>query len=524
MEYSALNPRGVRQSRERFPISPRLPGLKGKVVYCVEMYNRYNFMQEIAKRLEKYAPGVKTVYMEKTEGFAGADSKLTDEIVKKADAVICGTVTGGGSGMYGAYWAIELEKRGIPSVYIVGEALPGDNTFGDIIRVSTEKRGMPALRTTTVPLVEEDRLNEDLSKKQWEKIISDINDALTKPLKEDQKAGKMGASKPSRIAMTGSLSEVQDYFYKQRWTDGLPIIPPTEELVKEFLKHTRHSPDEVVTNTMWPEELTVTVEKVATVGAMAGCKPEYMPLLLAMIEAFGSSHVGVFLPSDSSPALMTVVNGPIRNELGMNAGRAAMGPCNQANATIGRFLTIAIISLGGLWPQINDLSTQGNPSRYCFCFAENEEKNPWKPFHVSMGFKPDESAVTIMAGGGSHGNVIAASRSIKDNLDVICKERTGPVVLMSPGMARLCAAAGMSKEDVEQYIFEHAVEPWSERKKNFFFRAMSNRNLPDDTMMPVYKREAVKVIIVGGESGFGVAQPWQMGMTAPSASSVDKWR
>jgi hypothetical protein len=330
--------------------------------------------------------------------------------------------------------------------------------------------------------------------------------------------------KQPRIAMTGTLAEVQDYFYNQRWTDGLPIIPPTEELVEAFLRRTKHSPEEVVTNTMWPEEFTATVEKVAIVGAMAGCKPEYMPLLLAIVDAFAKSSFGVFLPSDSSPTLMTVVNGPIRNEIGMNAGRNAMGPCNQANATIGRFANLSIITLGGLWPQINDLSAQGNPTRYSFCFAENEEKNPWEPFHVSLGYKAEDSAVTMFTGGWSHANAMAGFVPIKNSLDNIAKGQVGSTILMAPGMARLCSSDGMSKKDVEQFIWEHAVEPVSVRKKIPGFRPGEYNDLPDDALVPVYKRKAVKVIVVGGETGSGIAQVWQLGNLPPSTSSVDKWR
>jgi hypothetical protein len=227
---------------------------------------------------------------------------------------------------------------------------------------------------------------------------------------------------------------------------------------------------------------------------MVGCKPEYMPVLLAIIEAFGKSTFGVFLPSDSSPSLMTVVNGPIRNEIGMNAGRNAMGPCDQANATIGRFVTLSIISLGGLWPQINDLSAQGNPSRYSFCFPENEEKNPWEPFHVSMGFKADESIVSIFAGGSAHGYAATGLRPINLALDNIAKSRIGPIILMAPGMARLCAANGMSKKDVEQYIWERALAPVSEMR--YMPTQADYSKMPDNALVPAYRRESVKIIVV----------------------------
>jgi hypothetical protein len=511
MKYSALNPCGLRQTMERFPLSPRLSSLDGKVVYCVEIFGKPVFMKEVAKRLPKYAPGVKAVFKEKIGGF----EKFFDvnEIAQKADAMIGGTVMGGGTGMYGAYWVMDVEKRGVPSVYVVGDI------YTDGVSVAAARRGMPNLRTTVISLVEEDRITQDITDEQFEKICLNMIEALTKPLTaEEKKADKIVSKKRPRIAITGTLAEIQNYFFEQRWTDGLPIIPPTEELVKEFLKHTSHSPDEVVTTTMWPEELTVTVEKVAIIGVMAGCKPEYMPVLLAMVEAFGDSSFGIFLPSDSSPSLMTIVNGPIRNEIGMNAGRNALGPCNQANASIGRFLTLSVISLGGSWPGINDYSVQGNPTKYSFCFPENEEKSPWEPFHVSMGHKPNESVVSIFIGFASHGNATVLWQPIKVVLDNVAKGRTGSMLLLTPDMARLCVADGMSKEDIEQYIWEHASAPAPEFQRKSTQTAEGRR--PD---LPVYQREAVKVIVVGGPSGLASGQSWQYRHPS-STASVDKWR
>ena len=147
MKYSALNPSGLRQTMDRFPLSPRLPSLDGKVVYCVEIFARPDFMKEVARRLPEYAPGVKAVFKAQAGGF----EKFFDvnEIAQNADAMIGGTVMGGGTGMYGAYWAMDVEKRGIPSVYVVGDM------YTDGIRAAAARRGMPDLRTAVIPLVEE---------------------------------------------------------------------------------------------------------------------------------------------------------------------------------------------------------------------------------------------------------------------------------------------------------------------------------------------------------------------------------
>ena len=303
--------------------------------------------------------------------------------------------------MWGAHWTMEFEKRGIPSVYIV------DEPFVEDTKITLEKEGMPSLRTVVVP-----HPCGDIPDEQYSKIIPKIVDALTLPLTENEKkTGELTPKKMPRIALAGNLDEVQDYFLSHRWSDGLPIVPPTEGRVKEMLKGTSHSPDEVVTTTMYPESWTATVEKVATVGVMAGCKPEYMPVLLAMVEAMGKDLFRTNIRSTNSFTNATLVNGPIRNEIGMNAGINAMGPCNQANATIGRFLKLAIINLGGSWPGINDMGSQGNVSKYGFCFPENEERSPWEPFHVSLGFQPEDSTVSVFYDGKAHfGNTVDLDR------------------------------------------------------------------------------------------------------------------
>ena len=523
MEYTVLNPRGLRSRLDIVPLTQRLPSLDGKVVYCVEQ-NRPVFMEELSKRLIKYIPEAKFVFKLKPGGFQSDDMELRDEIVQKADAMIYGTAMGGGSGMFGTGWTIEVEKQGVPSVYIVGEPFLPD------IKVSAEMRGMPLLRTVPIHLVDEVRVTEDITDEQYLEIISKIVETLTKPLtEEEKKTDEIVPEKPPRIAMTGTLAEVQDYFYEQRWTDGLPIIPPTKEKVAEFLNHTKHSPDEIVTTTMWPEELEATVEKVAVVGVMAGCKPQYMPVLLAIVEAWGKGNFNLLVRSGSSASPVIIVNGPIRNEIGMNKEQNAMGPCNQANAAIGRFLRLAVVNLGGLWPGVNDMSAQGSPIKYGFCFPENEEKSPWEPLHVSMGYKPDESVISILISGWSHQNLFGAGESLDFILEKIAKAivsfqgRNGAVIAMAPGMAQFCSANDMSKENVEQYICEHAVASVSELRTGFFRGSRTDDSaLPDDALVQVCPCESLKVVVVGGETGMPIAQTWQF--QSPSMASVDNWR
>jgi hypothetical protein len=415
-----------------------------------------------------------------------------------------------------------FEERGIPSVYFALEY------FRPNVDKAVEMNGMPALRRVVQPAPAAGR--------EWNyaEIMPKLLDNLTRPLtNEENKTGKIVLKGPERVAVTGSLGQVNSFFMENRWSDGLPIIPPTEEVVKEFLKHTSHPPGEVVTTTMWPEEWKVTVEKVAIVGVMAGCKPEYMPVLLAMIETFGDRAFSSAVRSTNAMAYPTMVNGPIRDEIGMNSGINALGPGNQANATIGRFLRLAIINLGGSWPGVNDMSVQGNVAKYGFAFAENEEESPWEPFHVSHGRKKDSSTVTMWNGAWSHvGN--------SSDLDVIARSivqfqsRNGCLILLGKNAAKSLAEKGMSKQGVEQYVWERATTTMKEFKANAFSFVKGvwegvpqygeldlwedYRGLPDDAVVRAYPRKYVNVAVVGEGGG----QAWKAAWFR--IGNVDKWR
>jgi hypothetical protein len=521
MKYKVLNPCGVREVIKRTPISQRLKSLDDKTVYVVAQ-DRPNFTRELSRRMARVLPKTKIVYRKKPSWIRDVDQELWDEIFKNADALVYGTCMGGGSGMTAVTWVKEAEKKGIPCVYLAGEIYERD------IKASSIMRGMPALRTVIFKLVGEENIG-DMSDRQYARIISEIVKSLTSPLtKEEKRKDDIITKPPPKYAMTGTFDEVQEYFLEHGWSDGLPIVPPTVEKVNEMLKGTNHAPNEVITKTMYPEELTVTVEKAAIIGVMAGCKPSYIPLLLSIIENWGSSPIFAQVArSDSTFTIMTVVNGPIRNEIGMNKGANAMGPGNRANATIGRFLRLAIICLGGSVPGVNDLSAQGNPAKYGFCFPEHEEESPWKTYHVSLGFKKNESVVSLVSGGWCHW-------SFSSDLDHLARAITnfseigGATVLMSLEAARLYHSKGMSKEDIEKYISENV----SAQRKAYiasWYKIDMPRIPPPKPGQKKKSRlglpgflPSIKVIVVGGETSQPIAQVWHTNQ--PISTSVDKWR
>jgi len=414
-------------------------------------------------------------------------------------------------------------------------------------------KGMPALREVIAPnsmeVVGTGQNYDDLIKK----CVAALTDTLTA---DEKKTGKFLPPQPERMAITGTLDEVNASFMTLRWSDGNPVIPPTEEKVKAMLAKTSHKPDEVVTNTMWPEELKVTVEKVAVVGVMAGCKPEYMPCLLAMVESFGRDVFSSAVRSTMSMAFPVMVNGPFATEAGMESKGNALGPCNHANSTIGRFLRLAIINLGGSWPNINEMSELGNPAKYNFCFAENEEMSPWEPFSVHQGFKKGESTVTIWNGCWSHFGMSAGISTIAKAI-VSFQWRNGCLIIMSPatavplsksttstktvsGVATTTSSKAYTRDMVEQEIWELAVTPFSEMKTNFGYSFITGMwegtamfgetdlypnyiamGKKDTDMVQCYPRKYIDVVVAGA-GGIGNAVAWKAAY--PTMISIDKWR
>ena len=189
---------------------------------------------------------------------------------------------------------------------------------------------------------------------------------------------------------------MHELFRENHWTDFLPIVLPTEERVEAMLAGTSRAPDEIVGKprpTIGMEYWDFDVEKVAVNAVMAGAAPEHFPVLLALASSGDTGRQS----SMSSMGNMVVVNGPIRDEIGMNSGIGAMGPYNYANSAIGRAFGLHSQNLqGGSVPGLSYNGSQGNNFSYnCVTFAENEEASPWEPYHVQYGFEPGESAVTV---------------------------------------------------------------------------------------------------------------------------------
>ena len=278
----------------------------------------------------------------------------------------------------------------------------------------------------------------------------------------------------SRRIEIGGDEDEQEAMFARGWSDGLPLVPPTEERVLRMLDGTARDPQEVL-GLVPPALAPATVEKIAINAVMAGCKPEYLPVVLAAVEAVldeGFAMHGV-LATTMFVGPVVVVNGPIRREIGMNARGNALGQGNRANSSIGRALQLVIRNIGEGRPQEVDRATLGNPGKLSYCFAEDEEGSCWEPLSVERGLKPGVSAVTVFAGFGLQGVVDQKSRdpeslcrSMAESLKAIHNVKLAPscdaLLVICPEHERTFRNAGWSKARVYEELYRLCEIPGEE--------------------------------------------------------------
>ncbi|MFI5267522.1 MAG: UGSC family (seleno)protein [Chloroflexota bacterium] len=372
-------------------------------------------------------------------------------------------------------------------------------------------------------------------------VMQEVIEGLTGSLTGDELEGSSFERSTPRECEPDTLENLECLFQENHWTDMLPIVLPTKERVAAMLKHTSHRPDEIVGHmrpTNFREYWEYTVEKVGVNAVMAGARPEYFPVILALAST-GTSARG---SSTSSMASMAVVNGPVRTEIGMNSGVGAMAPYNHANATIGRAFGLLSQNLqGGSLPGHTYMGSQGNNYAYnSVTFAENEERSPWEPFHVQHGFKAGDSTVSVFTGcqstsftlGIRHKHWREHIRNLLRGMD----PNTSPVFVLDPLTAHeMIDIAGLkTKQDLIDWAFENARMPSSEY---WDYQLIQNYKYPratfgenpwatwltaaPDELIPIFRHEDIDVVVVGGETN----AYWRIvGCNYAKTVSVDGWR
>jgi hypothetical protein len=272
-----------------------------------------------------------------------------------------------------------------------------------------------------------------------------------------------------------NASEQIEFCYARGWTDGLPVVPATRPLVKEMLEAGGLAPDAVIAE-MPSRKAAVTAEKVAINAVMAGCKPEYMPVIVAAVKAlaspeFGLHHVAAAL---SGPTIMILVNGPIATQLGINATNNVFGPGVRANATIGRALRLVLLNCLRYRPGVSDRATMGTPGKYTCCIAEDEEEHPWEPWHVERGFSPEQSTVTLVAAStmmqiwnyGDHEQLLRSAADALSFLGSIAiLGRTPGALVIGGEHAEVLRASGWSKHTIREFVIAHTGRTIADLKR-----------------------------------------------------------
>lgn len=320
------------------------------------------------------------------------------------------------------------------------------------------------------------------------------------------------------VELPDSLDAINEYFYERGWTDGLPIVPPTEDRVHRMLAGMRWRRPEEITATLPPAMGRATLHALAVNAVMAGCRPDYLPVLAAAVRAVADPQYGLShrQTTTHAGAPLMIINGPGARALKINHGSGLFGPGWRANATIGRALRLVLINVGGAIPGEVDRSQHGHPGKYTYCVAENEEANPWEPLHVERGFPADQTVVTVVNAEAPHSiteniqthpaEILRTVASSMATLGVNNLYSQGhPVLMLGPEHARHIAAAGWTKRDIKLFLFERARQPWGlvrdrGKSKGPFFPAWVDTR-DEGSMVPLVCHPDDLIVVVGGGAG-----------------------
>ena len=354
---------------------------------------------------------------------------------------------------------------------------------------------------------------------------------------EELGAGRAGPT----VELAADVAAVSREFAARGWSDGLPIIPPTELRVAAMLAGTSRDPLEVV-GILPPRRGEATVHAIAVNAVMAGCVPGHMPVLIAAVRAIAHPEFNLSgVNATTHPvSLFLLVSGPIAAELGIHSGSGCFGPGFASNATLGRALRLIQLTVAGAWPGRGDRSTQATPAKITFCAAENIEESPWPPFQTTRGFAPEENAVTVFGTEGPH-NIqdhgsntalgimltIAGAMAQAGSNNIL--SRGSPVLAFGPEHAATVAAEGWTREDIQNYVFEHARYPLAELSDELF--EVIQEHTAQGVPVPLFERDAlapiadnpesIHVIVAGGSGKHSAWLPTFGNMTRPVTMPVE---
>ena len=312
--------------------------------------------------------------------------------------------------------------------------------------------------------------------------------------------------------------EAIEYYYANGWTDGLPVVPPIREFVDEFLATTSRDPAEVIVSQPHLNR-SCTIEQAAINSVMAGCRPEYFPVVLASLDAFRQiDGGGGMMQSTTGQALVLIVNGPVRQRLEINSTGNILGSGDRANATISRAVRLIVLNVLEIRPHDLDQSTHGTPAKFACCFGENEEESPWQPLHVDLGDPASASTVTARL---IRSDLHVEHRSTQDPEHILhtladslsyggaiyeappYNRNNGAVIILGPEHANIIASGGWTKDRVRQFLYAHYGKSMADLRR--FGKVIGLESEPDDKFIISARGPETLLIVVSGASNAGVS-------------------
>jgi hypothetical protein len=352
--------------------------------------------------------------------------------------------------------AVEIERRGIPTVTVFSTA------FAKAARIQAAGRGMPDLRLVKIPHPMH-TASRDLVTQRADTVIEALAERLTRAACEGVEADDRLGGEPITAP-----EDDQELFFARGWTDGLPVDIPTSQKVARMVAACGRDPDETV-GPIPPRWRMATIEKIAVNAVLAGCRPEYFPVVLAAIEALLDDDAQLYgiQTATNTTAPLVIVNGPVVDELGLNARGNVFGQGCRANATIGRAVQLVFRNIGGDVAGETDMATHGQAGKFTSCIAEAEADSPWTPFHVDAGFAASDSTVTVIGASAPHNIFTYGCESGREILDQLVGAMiglghnniifpTGPLLVVSPEHAATLAHDGIGKAEIRQAVFAQA--------------------------------------------------------------------
>jgi hypothetical protein len=451
----------VIDQRAAVPVAKRLTGLSGKRLAFVDnsKCNADLFIQRLSAELKErfgVVPGPVIRKLAPKDRLSDGDFAN----LAQCDGIVqcfgdCGTSTS-----ISVADAVEMERRGIPTVTVFSTA------FATAAQKQAAGRGMPDLPFVRIPHPMHTAKRTVVAERA-DAVLDTVVERLTK---HDGVAGEAQGVD----AFDGSNAvDDQEMFFARGWTDGLPVVAPSAEKVAAMIAASgRNAADPV--GSIPPRWRQATIEKIAINAVLAGCRPEYFPVVLAAVEALLENDVQLYSiqTATNTTAPFIIVNGPIANEIDINARGNVLGQGARANATIGRAVQLVFRNIGGDIAGETDMSTHGQAGKFTGCIAEAEDDSPWTPFHVDAGFARGDSTVTVIGASGPQNIFTYGCETGQDILEHFIGATlglghnniifpTGPLFVVSPEHASTMARDGIGKKEIQQAVFERGRIPLS---------------------------------------------------------------